>query len=443
MPRQIGGGPAGSRRADLERAFRAAVAAADPVETLAAHWPDPPAGRLIVLALGKAGAAMAAAAEAHYAGRTADLEGVALVPYGHAAATERVLVREAGHPVPDAAGVAGAEALLAAAEGAGEEDLVLVLVSGGGSALATAPDGLSLSALVHVNRALLASGADIREINTARRRLDRVKGGRLAAAAHPARTLALVVSDVVGDAPLDVASGPTVADPDGPEHALEVLARYEIDAPEARAALEAERDGRRAGPPRPGDPRLARTETRVVASGRQALAAAERVLVDAGATPCLRLPEVTGDAREAGRAQAREALALLRTGRRTDGTPCRLPALLLSGGETTVRVHGPGRGGRNSTFALALALALPHGAPVHALAADSDGLDGAGGHAGAFLDPGLFDRLPRDEARALDAADDSYAAFARADALLVTGPTRTNVNDLRFVWIDPAESGPP
>jgi hydroxypyruvate reductase len=430
-----GAGP--SRRALLERAFRAAVAAADPVAALAGRWPDPPAGRLRVLALGKAGAAMAAAAEAHYAARGVHVEGIALVPRGHGVATERIEVREGGHPVPDAAGVAGAEALLAAAERAGEGDLVLVLVSGGGSALATAPDGLALADLVALTRALLASGADIHEINAVRRRLDRVKGGRLAAAAFPARTVALAVSDVVGDDPLDIASGPTVPDPAGPERALAVLDRYAIAAPEARAALEAERRGRREGPPRPGDPRLARVETHVVASGRDALAAAERVLVDAGASACLRAPDLTGDAREAGRAQAREALALLRDGRRTDGRPCRLPALLLSGGETTVTVRGEGRGGRNSTFALALALALPDGAPVHALAADSDGLDGVGGHAGAFVAPDLFARLPREEAHALDADDDSYAAFARAGALLVTGPTRTNVNDVRLVWVDP------
>jgi hydroxypyruvate reductase len=432
-----------SRRALLERAFRSAVAAADPVTALADHWPAPPAGRLVVLALGKAAAAMAAAAEAHYGARGTPVEGIALVPRGHGAATERIEVREAGHPVPDAAGVAGAEALLSAAERACEGDLALVLVSGGGSALATAPDGPPLAALVALTRALLASGADIHEINTVRRRLDRVKGGRLAAAAFPARTVALAVSDVVGDDPLDIASGPTVADPAGPERAVAVLDRYEIAAPAVRAALEAERRGRRTGPPRPDDPRLARTETHVVASGRRALEAAERVLVDAGGSACLRTPHLTGDARDAGRAQAREARELLRAGRRTDGTPCRLPALLLSGGETTVTVRGKGRGGRNSTFALALALALPDGAPVHALAADSDGLDGVGGHAGAFVAPDLFARLPREEARALDAEDDSYAAFHRAGSLLVTGPTRTNVNDVRLVWVDPPGRGAP
>jgi hydroxypyruvate reductase len=434
----VASSPTPARRELLTRAFEAAVAAADPVRVLDGTWPEPPAGRLIVLGLGKAAAAMAAAAEARYRPLGVRPRGAVVVPYGHGVDLRDIEVLEAGHPVPDAAGAEAARALLRWARAAGEDDLVLVLVSGGGSALTTLPDGIDADEAAELNRALLASGADIHEINRVRRRLDRVKGGRLAAAAHPARVVARVVSDVVGDDPLDVASGPTVGDPGDAAAALAVLDRYGVDAPAARRVLEAQRDGRRDGPPRPDDPRLAGCETRVVASAGASLAAAARVFEEAGVPARLLDDAVTGDARRAAREQAEQVRSILDRGQLRDGGRCRPPVVLLSGGETTVRVRGSGRGGRNSTFALALALALPDGAPVHALVADSDGVDGVGGHAGAFLDPDLFARLPRAEAEALDADDDSYRAFERAGALFRTGPTRTNVNDLRFVWIDPA-----
>lgn len=433
--------PTDARRELLTRAFEAAVAAADPVRVLDGSWPEPPAGRLIVLGLGKAAAAMAAAAEARYRPLGVRPCGAVVVPYGHGVALEGVAVLEAGHPVPDAAGADAARELLRWARDAGEDDLVLVLVSGGGSALTTLPDGIDADEAADLNRSLLASGADIHEINRVRRRLDRVKGGRLAAAAHPARVVARVVSDVVGDDPLDVASGPTVGDPGDAASALAVLDRYGVAAPGARRVLQAQRDGTRDGPPRPDDPRLAGSETRIVASAASSLAAAARVFEDAGLPTRLLDDAVTGDARRAAREQAREVRSVLERGRLRDGERCRPPVVLLSGGETTVRVRGSGRGGRNSTFALALALALPDGAPVHALVADSDGIDGVGGHAGAFLDPQLFERLPRAAAEALDADDDSFGAFERAGALFRPGPTRTNVNDLRFVWIDPAADG--
>jgi len=422
----------------LRAAFDAAVEAADPVRVLADAWPDPTGGDVVVLGMGKAAVKMAAAAEAHYRPLGVALRGAVAAPQGAqrpGAGPSTIEVHEGGHPVPDAGSEAAGRRLLELAGDARADDLVIVLVSGGGSALAAVPDGLTGEQLAETNRELLASGADIREMNAVRRRLDAVKGGRLAAAAHPARVEALIVSDVVGDEPLDIASGPTVGDPGDARAALDVLDRYGVAAPAARDALVAEAAGRRDGPPRPDDPRLARCRTTIVASGATALAAARRLFEEEGLATRLLSAEVTGDAREAGRAHARQALSVLEHGRLSDGTPCAPPVVLLSGGETTVRVRGAGRGGRNSTFALALALALPDGTPVHALAADSDGIDGAGGHAGAFVDPGLFQRIPRPEARALDANGDSYAAFDRAGALLLTGPTGTNVNDLRFVWV--------
>ncbi len=427
-----------SARRLLRAAFDAAVEAADPVRVLADAWPSPAGGEVLVLGMGKAAVTMAAAAEAHYRPLGVEPRGAVAAPHGaerRGAAPATIEVHGGGHPVPDAGSEAAGRRLLELASHAGADDLVVVLVSGGGSALATVPDGVTREQLAELNRELLASGADIREMNAVRRRLDAIKGGRLAAAAHPARVEALIVSDVVGDDPVDIASGPTVADPGDARAALAVLDRYAVAAPAAREALRAEVEGLRDGPPRPDDPRLARCRTTIVASGSTGLAAARQVFEKAGVRICLLSAEVTGDAREAGRAHARQAASVLEDGRLLDGTACAPPVVLLSGGETTVHVRGDGRGGRNSTFALALALALPDGAPVHALVADSDGIDGAGGHAGAFVDPGLFQRIRRAEARALDANDDSYAVFDRAGALLRTGPTGTNVNDLRFVWV--------
>lgn len=431
--------PTRSARSVLRAAFDAAVRAADPVRVLADAWPVPPPGQVLVLGMGKAAVQMAAAAEAHYRAVGARVRGAVSAPHGSGerpgTAPATIEVLEAGHPVPDAGSEAAGRRLLELASGARPDDLVLVLVSGGGSALATYPDGVTREQLAELNRELLASGADIREMNAVRRRLDAIKGGRLAAAAHPAQVVALIVSDVVGDDPLNIASGPTVGDPGDADTALGVLDRYGIAAPAARDALRAEADGRREGPPRPDDPRLERCRTTIVASGSTGIAAAREVFEGAGVPTRLLSAEVVGDAREAGRHHAREAASVLERGRLLDGSSCKPPVVLLSGGETTVQVRGEGRGGRNSTFALAMALALPDGAPVHALVADSDGIDGVGGHAGAFVDPGLFQRIPRKEACALDVSDDSYAAFERAGALFRTGPTGTNVNDLRFVWV--------
>ena len=428
-------------RALLIRAFDAAVAAADPPRVLTDHWPAPPQGRVVLLALGKAAVGMARAAAEHYRSLGSEVGGVVVAPHDVATPVEGLDVVGAGHPVPDAGSLRGGERLLGAAAAATSDDLVVLLISGGGSALASRPDGVDLDQLARLNRALLASGAGVREINQVRRRLDRVKAGGLAIAAFPARRVALIVSDVVGDPPLDIASGPASGDPAGPEGALAILDRYGVEAPEVRARLAAERDGRRPGPPRPDDPRLVGCEVRIVASAGRSLEAARRLFGQAGFHARVTSDAVEGDARDAARAQANEVRRLLREGRLADGRPLERPAALLSGGETTVTVRGDGQGGRNSTYALALALALPDGAPVRALIADSDGVDGVGGHAGAFVEPELFERLPRARAEACDRDDDSRAAFARADALFEPGPTGTNVNDLRFVLVDGRDDG--
>mgnify|MGYP006292381577 CR=1 FL=1 len=430
-----------STRALLIRAFDAAVAAADPVRVLADAWPAPPPGRVVLLALGKAAVGMAQAAVEHYRPLGSEVGGVVVAPHDVATPVAGLDVVGAGHPVPDAGSLRGGERLLSAAASATADDLVLLLISGGGSALASRPDGVDLDRLADLNRALLASGAGVRAINQVRRRLDRVKAGGLAAAAFPARRVALIVSDVVGDPPLDIASGPASGDPAGPEGALAILDRYDVAAPEVRALLAAERDGRRPGPPRPDDPRLAGCEVRIVASAARSLEAARRVFERAGFDARVTSDAVEGDARAAARTQAHEVQRLLREGCLADGRLLERPAALLSGGETTVPVRGAGQGGRNSTYALALALALPEGAPVRALVADSDGVDGVGGHAGAFVEPELFERLPRPRAKAYDRDDDSRAAFAQADALFEPGPTGTNVNDLRFVLVGPGGDG--
>ena len=423
-----------SPRAVLRRAFEAAVSAADPAAAVRPHLPDPPArGRVIVVGLGKAAAPMAAAVEERYLDAGVALEGVVVTRYGHAQPLRRVRCLEAAHPVPDAAGQAAAEEILACVDGAGEDDLVLVLVSGGGSALACAPaPGLTLAAKQALTDALLRSGADIGEINLVRKHLSALKGGRLALRAAPARVLALVVSDVVGDDLAAIASGPTVADDSGPSDALAVLERYALDAGDARRALlRAEADADR---PRAHHPAFERVETRLVASNQASLAAAAALLESEGYRPLVLSDALTGEAREAGAFHAAVALQAWR-----HGQPASPPLALLSGGETTVTVRGEaGRGGRNSEFALGLALALPAAgeAPIAALAADSDGIDGFGGHAGAFVTPELLRAWDRREARGALARHDSYALFEAHDHLLVTGPTRTNVNDVRVVLVD-------
>ncbi|MBE3636869.1 glycerate kinase type-2 family protein [Mangrovicoccus algicola] len=417
-------------RALLTRLFDAAVAAADPVQVLPRHLPPKPAGRTVVIGAGKGAAQLAAAFEAAWDG---PLEGVVVTRYGYAVPCERIRVMEAAHPVPDAAGLEAAQALFDAVAGLGEDDLVVALVCGGGSALLPAPpEGLTLEDEAALNRALLASGAPISAMNAIRKHLSRIKGGRLAAAAHPARVVSLVVSDVPGDDPAQVASGPTVPDAVTLAGARALVARHRIALPErVAAALEAAEEA-----PRPDDAVFARNEVKVIASAGLSLRAAADAAEAEGIPAAILSDALEGEAREAGRFHA----ALARHAAR-EGAPFAPPVVLLSGGETTVTLTGePGRGGRNTEFLLAAALDLDGVAGIAALAADSDGIDGSEENAGAFADGGSAARMRAagiDPAAAL-ARHDAWSAFAAAGDLFSPGPTGTNVNDFRAFLLRPA-----
>jgi hydroxypyruvate reductase len=422
-------------RATLLTAFEAAVAAAHPRQCLPAHLPDPPpAGRLVVLAAGKAAASMAAVAEAFY--RTGHrlgsdrLAGLAVTRHGYGEDAGAIPVVEAGHPVPDRQGVGATLRTLALAEAAGPEDLVLVLLSGGGSANWIAPAGtLTLEEKQAVTRALLRSGAAIGEINAVRKHLSRIKGGRLARLAVPARLLTLAISDVPHDDPAVIASGPTVPDPTTLEDARTILARRGIEVPaSARALLEDSANES----PKPGDPAFARTEYRIVAKPADAIAAAAQAVRRQGYETVIFGSDLEGEARDVASDHARQARDIAAAGRRV---------ALLSGGELTVTIRGRGRGGPNQEYALALALALEGAAGITALAADTDGTDGGGGAAedpaGAVVDETSLDRARRRglDAAALLADNDSTRFFETLGDLVAPGPTRTNVNDCRIVLI--------
>jgi glycerate 2-kinase len=421
----------GEERAFLRSLFDAAVAAAKPERVVPAHLPPPPRGRTIVLGAGKASAAMARAVEDNWSG---PLEGLVVTRTGHGVPTARIEIVEASHPVPDQRGQDAARRILDLAAGAGPDDLVLCLISGGGSALLALPaEGLTLEDKRAVNRALLASGADIAGMNTVRKHLSAIKGGRLAAAAHPAEVVTLLISDVPGDDPSIIASGPTVADPTTFADARAALDRYGIvpPAPVARRLANADDET-----PKPGDPRLARSRVVMIASPMASLEAAASVARAAGVTPLILGDAIEGEAREVGKAMAGIARSVRRNGR-----PIAPPAVLLSSGETTVTVKSKnGRGGRNAEFLAGLALGL-HGAPgIFALAADTDGIDGSEDNAGAIVTP---DTLARARAIGLDAAavlaaNDSYGLFSALGELVVTGPTLTNVNDFRAILVSDA-----
>ncbi|MDT3736412.1 MAG: glycerate kinase [Denitratisoma sp.] len=411
----------------LKGLFEAAVAAADPAACVPRHLPPPTRGRTVVIGAGKAAAAMAHAVEQHWTG---ELSGLVVTRYGHAMPCRRIEVVEAAHPVPDEAGRAAAARMLAAVQGLTSDDRVLVLVSGGGSALLALPhEGITLADKQAVNRALLKSGAGIGEMNCVRKHLSAIKGGRLAAAAYPARVLTLVISDVPGDDPAVVASGPTVPDPTTCADALAVLEKYRIAVPPAVEAL------LRSGiseTPKPDDLRFAHCETRVIATAQASLAAAAAAARAAGVEPLILGDALEGEAREVAKALAGMAKSCAR-----HGAPARPPCVLLSGGETTVTVKGRGRGGRNAEFLLALALALDGAAGIHALAGDTDGIDGTEDNAGAVL---TDDTLARARAAGIDAKarladNDGYGFFAALNDLVVSGPTRTNVNDFRAILI--------
>jgi hydroxypyruvate reductase len=416
----------------LESLFRAAVASAQPERCVPRHLPEPPRGRVLVIGAGKASAAMAQALERHWDALHPDkpLEGLVVTRYGYAAACERIEIVEAAHPVPDAAGLEAARRMLERVSGLGADDLVICLVSGGGSALLPLPlPGLTLEDKQAVNRELLRSGATISEMNCVRRHLSAIKGGRLAAACRPARVLNLLISDVPGDDPIDIASGPTVPDPTSCADALEILDRYRIRLPDAARAM---LDNGQAESVKPGDPTLPPIETRLVATPRLALAAAAEVARQAGLAAYVLGDDIEGEAREVGRVMAGIARSVAR-----HGTPFAPPCVLLSGGETTVTVRGQGRGGRNVEFLLGLGLALEGEPGIHALAADTDGVDGQEEIAGAFLAPDSLERAWQhgtSPAAALE-NNDGHGFFGRLGDSLVTGPTRTNVNDFRAIYV--------
>lgn len=411
----------------LRQMFAAAIAAAQPALCLPPSLPAPPRGRTVAIGFGKASAAMARALETNWAG---DLSGLVVTRYGHAVPCERIEIVEAAHPVPDAAGEAAARRMLQQVGGLGADDLVICLISGGGSALLPLPGaGLSLADKQAIGRALLNSGASIGEINCVRRHLSAIKGGRLAAACRPARVVNLLISDVPGDDPCDIASGPTVADPSTCADALAILQRYGIDAPPAVHALLTRAAGESL---KPGDPRLPAIDTRFVATPQMALEAAAATARAAGVTPLILGDAIEGEAREVARVMA----GIARQANR-HGQPAARPLALLSGGETTVTVRGSGRGGRNVEFLLALALALDGQPATWALAGDTDGVDGQEDTAGAIITPDTLARARALGLRPREMLDDNDAHrfFAALGDAVLTGPTLTNVNDFRAILL--------
>jgi glycerate 2-kinase len=414
-------------RALLRNMFDAAIASAQPDLCVPSHLPPCPAGRLIVVGAGKASAAMARAVEDHWSG---PLHGLVVTRYGYAVPCKHIEIVEAAHPVPDASGMRAAQRMLGLVGNLNAEDLVLCLISGGGSALLPLPaNGLSLDAKQNVSRALLASGASISEMNCVRRHLSAIKGGRLAAACYPARVLTLLISDVPGDRPVDIASGPTVGDPTTCADALRIVRRYGIDLPPE--VVDVLQSGRGESV-KPDDPRLAHTAARIIATPQMALEAAATVAADAGIAAHILSDAIEGEARDVGKVFAGVARQVAERDQ-----PFRKPCVLLSGGETTVTVRGRGRGGRNVEFLLSLAITLEGDACIHALAGDTDGVDGQEEIAGAYAGP---DSLARAMAKGLKPKEmldnnDAHTFFGALDDSIVTGPTLTNVNDFRAILI--------
>jgi hydroxypyruvate reductase len=381
----------------------------------------------VVIGAGKAAAAMAAAVEAHWPAG-APLSGMVVTRYGHGAPTSRIRVVEAAHPVPDAAGEKAASEMFAQVAGLSADDLVLCLISGGGSALLALPaPGLTLADKQAMNRALLKSGANIHEMNCVRKHLSAIKGGRLALACAPARVVTLGISDIPGDDASVIASGPTVADPTTREQALTILAKYKIDAPPQVRARLASAD---CETPKPGDPRLANCATHVIATAQQALQAAATFARSHGVTPLVLGDSIEGESRDIAYMHAAIARQAFH-----HGEPARPPCVILSGGETTVTVRGDGRGGRAAEFLLALASVLD--IPAWALACDTDGIDGTEANAGAWFGPDIGELAAKRRLAGADflARNDGYSFFAALDRLIVTGPTRTNVNDFRAIYL--------
>lgn len=411
----------------LERMFAAAIAASQPGLRIPAFLPEVPRGRLIVIGAGKASAAMAQAVEQHWLG---ELSGLVVTRYGYAVPCTRIEIVEAAHPVPDAAGEQAARRMLQLVQGLTADDTVLCLISGGGSALLPLPlDGITLADKQAVNRALLKSGASIGEMNCVRRHLSAIKGGRLAAACHPAKVVTLAISDVPGDHPCDIASGPTVGDATTCTDALAIVERYAIELPPN--VLEVLASGRGESV-KPEDCRLASADFSLIATPQQALEAAAECARSAGITPYILSDGIEGEARDVGKMMAGIATQVAQRGQ-----PFQPPCVLLSGGETTVTVRGNGRGGRNVEFLLSLGVALNGLAGVHALAGDTDGVDGQEEIAGAYLAPDTLQRawaLGVHPKTSLD-NNDGHGFFGALGDAVVTGPTLTNVNDFRAVLV--------
>jgi hydroxypyruvate reductase len=416
----------------LLESFNAALAAADPLTIVPAHLPKPPKGRTLVVGAGKAAGAMALAVEQQWPA-TAPLDGLVITRYQHGLLTNRITVVEAGHPVPDEAGEQSAREILRRVKALTPEDLLIVLVSGGGSSLLTLPaEGITIAGLKVTTRELLRSGAPIQAMNTVRKHLSAVQGGRLGAASR-APVVALIISDVTGDDPTHIASGPCSPDPTSYDDALAILERFEVHAPRAVTEhLERGKRGEIAETPKPGDKVFARIENRVIATAQASLQAAAAYFAANGIQPAILGDSVTGEAREVAKvygALARQVHA--------HGTPWAAPAALISGGECTVTVRGQGRGGRCAEFLLALGIDLDGAANVHALACDTDGIDGSEDNAGALLRPDTLKRAASKKLRPDRLLDDNdaYGFFSALDDLVVTGPTRTNVNDYRVILI--------
>ncbi|MGP2491439.1 glycerate kinase type-2 family protein [Mesorhizobium sp. PUT5] len=414
-------------RAFLTSVFDAAVAAADPEKTIRAHLPPRPKGRTVVVGAGKGAAQMAAAFENAWDG---PLEGLVVTRYGYGAPTSRIEVVEAAHPVPDAAGLEAARRLLGLVTGLSKDDLVVALVCGGGSALLPAPAlGLTLADEIAVNEALLSSGAPISAMNTIRKHVSTIKGGRLAAAAWPARVVSLVVSDIPGDDPALVASGPSVPSAGSRADALAAIEVYGMKLPEKVMAHLA---SPAADAPRPDDERFARNEVRLIASAAVSLEAAAAEARRQGIEAVILSDSIEGEAREVGSVHA--AIAREVAGR---DRPFRKPVLILSGGETTVTLRAKGKGGRNSEFLLSFAIGIDGAEGIDALAADTDGIDGSEDNAGAFCNASTVARMRAAgvDAKAMLAANNAWTAFHAVGDLFVPGPTGTNVNDLRAILV--------
>ncbi len=416
----------------LTQSFQAAVAAADPLKILPGHLPRPPSGRTLVVGAGKAAASMALAVEQHWP-QGAALEGLVITRYRHGVPTRRVKVIEAGHPVPDETGESAAQEILQRVQNLAPNDLMLALISGGGSALLSLPvETVGMEALKVTTRELLRSGAPIQDMNTVRKHLSAIQGGRLAAACK-APVLALIISDVTGDDPTHIASGPCAPDPTTYRDALEVLHRYDVNAPPAvREHLERGAGGEVPETPKPGNRIFARVENRVIATAGQALLAAQEFFHVHRIHTMNLGDSVTGEASEVAKAYA----ALVRQIAQ-HGDPMKPPVALVSGGECTVTVRGNGRGGRCTEFLLSLGIGLAGTPNVYAIACDTDGIDGSEDNAGAVLLPESLTRGARLglDAKRLLANNDAYGFFSRLEDLVVTGPTRTNVNDYRAILI--------